>query len=494
MVEHYEEIRRKRLVEGLSQRAVALELGYARGTAAKAIEHPIPPGYRQTTPRAKPIIDPVSPIIEAWLEDDLRRPAKQRHSATRVHERLCEEHGFQGSASAVRRYIQASRQHSREVFMPLQFDPGEEGQVYWHDGWLIENGVERKAQFFCMRLCYSKASFVRAYERANLESFLDGHVRAFEYFGGIPKRLAYDNLKSAVITVGRGQDRRLNRRFQELKSWYLYETRFCRVGRGNEKGDVENLAKRSQRTYLTPVPEVRSLDELSVKLLEACRQDLQLPAARPQHEKTRRELFEQEQRCFLPLPAQRFEACREISTFADKRSLVQVQTNSYSVPVRWAHHSALIKAFVDRIEIWCEQQRVAVHRRSYATGHYILEPAHYLKLLEIKPGSLDNARAFKGQPWGEEFTILRRELEYRYGEQGTRKYINVLLLLAQYPEQEVNEAVKVCVRRRAFSDEAVLSLLRNEPPRPPGPLLATRVTQHWRRHTPAQHLRPVTFW
>jgi len=281
MVEHYEEIRRKRLVEGLSQRAVALELGYARGTAAKAIEHPIPPGYRQTTPRAKPIIDPVSPIIEAWLEDDLRRPAKQRHSATRVHERLCEEHGFQGSASAVRRYIQASRQHSREVFMPLQFDPGEEGQVYWHDGWLIENGVERKAQFFCMRLCYSKASFVRAYERANLESFLDGHVRAFEYFGGIPKRLAYDNLKSAVITVGRGQDRRLNRRFQELKSWYLYETRFCRVGRGNEKGDVENLAKRSQRTYLTPVPEVRSLDELSVKLLEACRQDLQLPAARP---------------------------------------------------------------------------------------------------------------------------------------------------------------------------------------------------------------------
>ena len=205
-------------------------------------------------------------------------------------------------------------------------------------------------------------------------------------------------------------------------------------------------------------------------------------------------MFEQEQRCFLPLPAQRFEACREISAFADKRSLVQVQTNSYSVPVRWAHHSALIKAFVDHIEIWGEQQRVAVHRRSYATGHYILEPAHYLKLLEIKPGSLDNARAFKGQPWGEEFTILRRELEYRYGEQGTRKYINVLLLLAQYPEQEVNEAVKVCVRRRAFSDEAVLSLLRNEPPRPPGPLLATRVTQHWRRHTPAQHLRPVTFW
>ncbi len=91
--------------------------------------------------------------------------------------------------------------------MPLQFDPGEEAQVDprgWHSGWIIENGVQRKAPFFCMRLCYSKASFVATYEHADLVSFLDGHVRAFEYFEGVPRRLAYDNLKSAVIRVGTG--------------------------------------------------------------------------------------------------------------------------------------------------------------------------------------------------------------------------------------------------------------------------------------------------
>jgi len=124
--------------------------------------------------------------------------------------------------------------------MPLAFDPGEEAQVDWHEGWIIERGVQRKAQFFCMRLCYSKASFVRAYERADLISFIDGHVKAFEYFGGVPKRLAYDNLKSAVTQVKRGRDRELNKKFIELRSCYLFDTRFCNVARGNEKGDVEN--------------------------------------------------------------------------------------------------------------------------------------------------------------------------------------------------------------------------------------------------------------
>jgi hypothetical protein len=350
--------------------------------------------------------------------------------------------------------------------MPLAFEPGEEAQVDWHEGWIVDNGIERKVQFFCMRLCYSKASFVRPYERATLESFLDGHVRAFESFGGVPRRLAYDNLKSAVIRVGRGQERRLNKRFKELKSWYLFEVRFCNVGRGNEKGDVENLAKRSERTYLTPVPEVGDLGELADKLQQDCQKDLDLPAPRPHQGRTRRDLFEEERRCLIPLPEQPFEACCRLSTFVDKRSLVQLETNSYSAPVRWGHHPVLVKVFVDRVELWCDHQRVAVHRRCYDKGQYVLEPEHYLALLETKPGSLDNARPFKGQPWGEDFAQMRRELEYRYDEDGTRKYINILLLFTKYPEEDVKESVRTCLRRRAFSDEAVLSVLRNEPPRP----------------------------
>ena len=123
----------------------------------------------------------------------------------------------------------------------------------------------------------------------------------------------------------------------------------------------------------------------------------------------------------------------------------------------------MIEVFVDKIRIVCDRQIVVVHRRCYIPGQFVLEPTHYLKLLQRKPGSLDNARAFKGQPWGEDFDLMRKELEYRYSEDGTMRYIKTLMLFADYPEVQVKAAVSLCVRRRAFSEDAVLNVLRNEP-------------------------------
>ena len=468
-VDHYELIRRKRLVDGLSIRAISRELGHSRKTIRKALKHATPPGYQRCQPVALPVMDKVGQMVHAWLEQDRQRPPKQRHTAQRIYERLRDEHSFKGSASTVRRYVSKLKATGQEVFMPLQFDPGEEAQVDWHSGWIIENGVQRKVQFFCMRLCFSKASVVIGYERADLVSFLDGHVRAFEYFGGVPRRLAYDNLKSAVIHVGKGRDRVLNETFKKLRCHYVFETRFCNIARGNEKGDVENLAKRSERTYLTPLPEVTSLDELNAHLLACCKKDLDLPGARPHQDRLRSALLEEDRRGFIELQATTFEACEPIDTTIDKRSLVTVATNSYSAPTRWAHHPVRVKMFVDSVELWCEHQRVAVHDRCHGKGQYILEPTHYLSLLRIKPGSLDNARPFKGmlkgngRGWGRDFDHLRRELEYRYEGEGTKKFINVLLLFTEYDDDEVRQAVCRCVQRRAFSDEAVLGVLRHEP-------------------------------
>jgi len=469
-VDHYELIRRRHFVDGLSVRAISRQLGHSRKTIRKALALGTPPGYRRRQPVASPVMDPVTGIIAAWLEQDRMRPPKQRHTARRIYERLRDEHGFAGSASTVRRYVAKLKATGKEVFMPLQFDPGEEAQVDWHSGWIIENGVERKAQFFCMRLCYSKASFVTAYEHGDLVSFLDAHVRAFEYFGGVPRRLAYDNLKSAVTHVGRGRDRVLNETFRKLRCHYLFQTRFCTPGRGNEKGDAENLAKRSERTYLTPLPEVSSLAELNDHLLACCRKDLQLPGPKPHQDRRRGELLEEDRRCFLPLQPAAFEACERIDTTIDKQSLVAVKTNAYSAPTRWAHHPVRVKVFVESVQLWCEHQCVATHERCHGKGQYVLEPIHYLNLLRTKPGSLDNARPFKGMlpghtggGWGADFDRLRRELEYRYGGEGTKKFIDVLLLFERYGEEEVRQAVSRCVHRRAFSDEAVLGVLRNEP-------------------------------
>jgi hypothetical protein len=143
--------------------------------------------------------------------------------------------------------------------------------------------------------------------------------------------------------------------------------------------------------------------------------------------------------------------------------LVRIDTVRYSVPVEWAYHPCVVKIYVDKILILCDKRVVAVHKRCYINGQYVLEPTHYLKLLEHKPGSLDNARAFKGQPWGQDFDFMRKELEYRYRDDGTKRYIKILMLFTEYSEDEVKTAVSICVKRRAFSEDAVLSVLHNEP-------------------------------
>ena len=245
-VADYERIRRRVRIEGKTQRQAAEELGHSRHTIAKALTHSSPPGYRRKNPAPRPALDPFLSLIDAWLEADRSQSRKQRHTGPRIYERLRDEYGFTGSVSAVRHYLAQRKQTQGEVFFPLQFDAGEEDQVDWGQAWCLINGVERKVFLFCLRLCYSHVSYVRAYFQESQECFLDGHVNAFAFLGGVPRRLAYDNLKSAVITVGAGQDRRLNRYFVALRSHYLFETRFCNVASGNEKGHVENLVKHSQ--------------------------------------------------------------------------------------------------------------------------------------------------------------------------------------------------------------------------------------------------------
>jgi len=202
---------------------------------------------------------------------------------------------------------------------------------------------------------------------------------------------------------------------------------------------------------------------LASKLFDDCQNDLKRKGPEVHGGKSVGELLEEERPYLLPLQSERFEACRRRSTFVDSHSFVRADNVRYSAPVEWAYHPCVIEVFVDKIRIFCDCQLVAVHKRCYIPGQFILEPTHYLRLLQRKPGSLDNARAFKGQPWGEDFDLMRNELEYRYNEDGTMRYIKILMLFTEYPEVQVKAAVNLCVRRRAFSEESVLTVLRNEP-------------------------------
>lgn len=234
-MEQHELIRRMVCVDGLSQREVARRLGHSRKTVAKALKSAAPIGYTKPGSRPRPKLEPYIPIVRQWLTEDQQRHRKQRHTAVRVFERLRDEHDFQGQRRTV-----------SDLVKELQID--------WGEADVILNGQITRVMLFCARLPYSKATYARAYMREDQPSFLDAHVHLIEYLGGVPNTFAYDNLKSAVTKII-GRERSLSKKFLELRSHYLFKTRFCNVARGNENRTNalrRNSIRRVRRVHQPP--------------------------------------------------------------------------------------------------------------------------------------------------------------------------------------------------------------------------------------------------
>ena len=267
------EVRRRVLTGELSKRAACREYEIHWQTLERILSHAEPPGYQKTKPRSS-IVDAFEPIIEEILKSDRQVHRKQRHTARRIFERLRDEHGYVGGETIVKDAVRAWRQHHREVFLPLSHPPGEAQVDFgFADVWL--EGELTKVALFVMTLPYSDAIFVQAFPRECTEVFLEGHRRAFEFFGGVPTRISYDNSKIAVAAFTGSRDRKVTKEFQRLKSHYLFVDHFCLVRRPNEKGHVERLVDFSRSNFLVPVPRVNSLEVLNVRLADDCQKDLQ---------------------------------------------------------------------------------------------------------------------------------------------------------------------------------------------------------------------------
>src|SRR5919112_613743 len=301
------EFRRRALVDGVSKRQILRETGMHRTTPEKILRHSEPPGYRADTPRAKPKLGPYLDRIAQILQDDKQAPRKQRHTARRIYQRLRDE-GYQGGYTVIKEVVRDLRLKGREVFVPLVHRPGE-AQVDFGEAVLQAAGRLRKVAFLVMALPHSDAFFMRAYDRECTETFWDGHVRAFDFFGGVPRRITYDNSRVMVARIIGARQRELTKGFLQLESHYLFDHHFCRVERPNEKGIVEGTVKFARLNFLVPVPQVRDLDELNGFLLGRCRGDL---GRRVRGERAIKQvLLEADRAAFLPLPAAPFDACRK---------------------------------------------------------------------------------------------------------------------------------------------------------------------------------------
>lgn len=446
-------IRRMVLVDGISQREVAKRLGHSRNSVADAVASAEPRQYSLTVPKPRPVLEPVLPIIRQWLADDRKQHRKQRHTAVRIYERLRDEYKFTGSRRTVSDIVKLLRSENtpQEVFVPIEHQPGAEVQIDWGEAQVILNGKATTVMLFCARLAYSKATFVRAYLRQDQPSFLDGHVHLMNYLGGVPTTLAYDNLKSAVIKV-MGRERQLNRKFVELRSHYLFQSRFCNVAKGNEKGHTENAVKRAQRNYLTPPPSITSIEKLNEHLLKCCCADL--ARVDKQCKRTYGELLQQERAVFSQLPASEFQPSIQRAARVDRYATVQHEETRYSVPSQHACKHSIIRVGADTVEVIIENQVVVKHMRA-DRGCWVLELEHYLPVLERKPGLLDSGKAFVKASFTSAERLLRSELEYRYQADGTKRFLQILMLSKEHAFPLVREAIENCVKARLYHEEAV---------------------------------------
>ena len=462
-MERWNKIRMQVERQGVSIREIQRETGLHFKTIKKILAHPAPLPF-DCPERPKPKIGRYLERISSILDADKDVPKKQRHTAKRIFERIQEE-GYTGGYTAVKDVVRDLKRTSQEVFVPLMHRPGE-AQMDFGQALVKMGGVLRKVMFFAMALPYSDAMFVVAYARECTETFQDGHVRAFEFFGGVPSRISYDNAKTSVSQIIGAHARKLTNGFLQLQSHYLFEEHFCRVRRANEKGVVEGVVKFARLNYFVPVPEVKDFEELNAFLEQRCRQDLDRTLRG--RKVCKKELLVEDQQAFLALPATPFDACKKVSTTADRLSLVRFDCNDYSVPVRFAHHTVVAKGYTDHVCIFRKDLMIAEHERIWDKEGIAFNPVHYLELLERKPGALDHAKPLHDWELPESFSLLRIRLEDEGRAQGTREFIRVLRLLEKHPMAKVATAIEKALRLRRCNRDVVANYLYpDEPFSPP---------------------------
>ncbi|HEY6543083.1 MAG TPA: IS21 family transposase [Ktedonobacteraceae bacterium] len=443
-VEEHETIRRLYYLEHQSGRQIAKTLGISRQSVAKALQAERAPIYTLSKPRAAPQLGPYKARIEELLIENKRLPKKQRYTTHKIFE-LLQAQGYSGSESSVQGYaVRWRKTHRRPAtFLPLEFEPGQDAQVDWGEAQAMIAGVPQMVQVFVMRLNYSRRSFVMAFPAQKQEAFFEGHVRAFEHFAGVPHRLSYDNLATAVKILVKGRIREEQRAYTAFRSYYLFTSHFCTPGQGHEKGGVEHSVGFSRRNFLVPIPQVASFEALNTQLLEACVRD----DVRIVHGQTMSigHAWQAEQPYFHPLPRRPFDCCVTRQAHLTPYSQVIYETNRYSVPVEQARRELVVKAYPFRIEILDTSEVIASHPRCYGHEQDVFDPLHYLTLLEQRPGAFEYARPLKQwrKSWPASYHRLLSILQEKWPEgRGVKEFVRILKLHQTYAAHLVEQAVE----------------------------------------------------
>jgi transposase len=360
--------------------------------------------------------------------------------------------GIDIGESTVRMYCREKRQRSKPAFVPLDFAPGERAEFDFGEAAIHIKGQLVKVPFLAGRLRFSGAMFVECFPTQRQEAFLLGQRHAFEFWGGVPRMVVYDNLKPAVQKILAGHSRREQEVFQHFHSVYRFEALFANVAAGWEKGSVENLVGYARRNYFVPLPEGPDLETINAGLHESCKQDqLRTMSGRSDPIATRL-AFE---RAHLgPLPAHPPDLGPIAEVLVHSTGRVRFQTNDYSAPIQYAYRRLTLKADPFRVRLYAGSELVADHPRSYDKHRVIEDWRHYVPLLVKKSFAIPWASALRHGELPGSFESARLDLVSRRAD-GNREFARILELCLTHEVAAVEQALARAREQGGWSADTV---------------------------------------
>ena len=350
-------------------------------------------------PETYPVLGPYIPIINEWLEQDMREPRKQRHTAKRILDRLREEHEFPGGYTSVKRYVAKKRwmlTHEREGYLPITQPPGHAQVDFGEFKYYDELGAACVGYALLVTFPYSNVGWMQVFPSQNQECLLEGLKRIFYHIGGVPLRLRCDNMTTAVAQILDGTERVLSDGFYRFKLHHRFETDFCNPASGNEKGNVENKVGYDRRNMLVPVPTIEDFTVFNEELLARCDADHDREHYR--HKSLISALWADEKEKLLTLPEHEYEVFRYESLNVNKYGFVIIDTNKYGLSPTFFGKIVQAKIFFNRIELYYDRGLLKTYARSYEREQEVTDWKQYLPTLLRKPGAAEHTRFFSQMP------------------------------------------------------------------------------------------------
>ncbi len=453
------EIRRRHLIQKQTITAIARDMGLSRPTVRKHLKTVDEPKYLREQP-ASPRLGQFEEQLTAWLVEEAKLSRSRRRTAHRLFEGL-QEIGYSGAYDSVQRFVKRWKSGNvgpklTEAFVPMLFQAGDACQFDWSQEQVELGGTIQTIKVAHFRMAYSRQMFVVAYPRETQEMVLDAHNRAFAFFGGVPGRLIYDNLKTVVDVIFTGKERQFNRRFLSLANHYLFEPVACTPASGWEKGQVENQVGNMREWLFTPLARFASFAELNDWLATRSRELAQ--RSHPVHsQRTIAECFADEQPLLRPVTAW-FDGYVEHMMRVSSTCLVRVDRNRYSVPASVAGQAVSVRTTADQVRVVAHGEVIAAHPRGFGREQLICDPWHYLPVLEKKPGALRNGAPFVTWDLPTPIQTVRDRIMKQ--PRGDRAFVELLMLAGEAGLDALTVACELALEHGVVSAAVVMNELR----------------------------------